>query len=147
MRFYLETYGCTANQGNSDAFSSALMERGHLPSPLEKADLVIVNTCAVTEKTERKMVKRLSQLQGKKLIIAGCLPSAIPEAVRDMPCREVVGVLDRPAAIRIGDSFPPKSRDRGASSQPKNSAPSSTSRRDAPESAATASSDGLEGSF
>lgn len=108
MRFYLETYGCTANQGNSDAFSSALMERGHLPSPLEKADLVIVNTCAVTEKTERKMVKRLSQLQGKKLIIAGCLPSAIPEAVRDMPCREVVGVLDRPAAIRIGDSFPPE---------------------------------------
>ena len=70
--------------------------------------MVIVNTCAVTEKTERKMVKRLSQLQGKKLIIAGCLPSAIPEAVRDISCREVMGILDRPASIRIGDYFIPE---------------------------------------
>ena len=108
MRFYLETYGCTANQGDSDAFSSALMEKGHLPSPLDDADLVIVNTCAVTEKTERKMVKRLSQLQGERLVIAGCLPSAIPEAVRDIRCREVMGVLDRPAGIRISDSFIPE---------------------------------------
>ncbi|HPJ30824.1 MAG TPA: tRNA (N(6)-L-threonylcarbamoyladenosine(37)-C(2))-methylthiotransferase [Methanothrix sp.] len=113
MRFYIETYGCTANQGNSDAFSSALTEKGHLPSPLEKADLVIVNTCAVTERTERKMVKRLFQLQGERLVIAGCLSAAIPDAVRDIWCREVVGVLDRPLAIRIGDSFkpePPKPR-------------------------------------
>jgi len=64
MRFYLETYGCTANQGNSEAFASALIERGHLQASLEEADLVIVNTCAVTERTERDMKKRLSELHG-----------------------------------------------------------------------------------
>jgi len=53
MRFYLETHGCTANRGNSEAFSDALIEKGHLPVSLEEAELVIVNTCAVTERTER----------------------------------------------------------------------------------------------
>ena len=43
------------------------------PSSLEEADAVIVNTCAVTEKTERKILRRLSLLQGKRLVVAGCL--------------------------------------------------------------------------
>ncbi len=108
MRFYLETYGCAANQGNSEAFSAALIEMGHLPSSLEEADLVIVNTCVVTGKTERRMKKRLSQLQGKRLVIAGCLPSAIPEAIRDISCREVMGILDRPAGMKMGETFLPE---------------------------------------
>lgn len=28
MRFYLETYGCAANRGNSEAFASALVDAG-----------------------------------------------------------------------------------------------------------------------
>jgi threonylcarbamoyladenosine tRNA methylthiotransferase CDKAL1 len=108
MRFYLETYGCAANQGNSEAFSAALIEMGHLPSSLEEADLVIVNTCVVTGKTERRIKKRLSQLQGKRLVIAGCLPSAIPEAIRDISCREVMGILDRPAGMKMGEAFLPE---------------------------------------
>jgi len=111
MRFYLETHGCAANQGNSEAFSSALIEMGHLPSSLDEADLVIVNTCVVTEKTERRMRRRLSQLQGEKLVIAGCLPSAMPEAVDDITCREVMGILDRSVGMRMGEAFrPEKSR-------------------------------------
>lgn len=105
MRFYLETYGCTANQGNSEAFSSALVEMGHHPSSLEEADLVIVNTCVVTEKTERRMKRRLSQLQGEKLVIGGCLPSAMPEAVDDITCREVMGILDRSIGMRMAEAF------------------------------------------
>jgi len=105
MRFYLETYGCAANQGNSEAFSAALVEMGHLLTSLEEADLVIVNTCTVTEKTERRMKRRLSQLQGKRLVIAGCLPSAMPEAVGDISCREVMGILDRSAGMKMGEAF------------------------------------------
>ncbi|HOO53012.1 MAG TPA: tRNA (N(6)-L-threonylcarbamoyladenosine(37)-C(2))-methylthiotransferase [Methanothrix sp.] len=108
MRFYLETYGCAANQGNSESFSAALIEKGHLPSSLEEADLVIVNTCIVTGKTERRMKRRLSQLQGERLVIAGCLPSAIHEAVRGISCREVMGILDRPAGLEMGEEFRPE---------------------------------------
>jgi len=105
MRFYIETYGCTANHGNSEEFSRALMDMGHGPSSLEEADLVIVNTCVVTERTERNMIKRICQLQGDKLVIAGCLPKAIPEVLRRIRCRERLGILNREAALQIGEAF------------------------------------------
>jgi len=108
MRFYIETYGCAANRGNSEAFASALVEAGHRRSSQEEADLVIVNTCAVTERTERDIRRRLSELQGERLIVAGCLPSAIPVAVRDLRCREVLGILSAPSGRRIGEAFPPE---------------------------------------
>ncbi|OPX81329.1 MAG: (Dimethylallyl)adenosine tRNA methylthiotransferase MiaB [Methanosaeta sp. PtaB.Bin087] len=108
MRFYLETYGCAANRGNSEAFSSALVDAGHRRSSQEEAQLVIVNTCAVTERTERKILRRLSELQGERLVVAGCLPSAIPEAVRDLRCREVLGILSAPSGRRIGEALPPE---------------------------------------
>ncbi len=105
MKFYIETYGCTSNQGNSQDLAKALQENGHIPSSLEEADAVIVNTCAVTEKTERKVVRRLSMLQGERLIIAGCLSVAIPESIDGISCRKRLGLLNRSSATAISDLF------------------------------------------
>jgi len=63
MKFYIETFGCTSNFGNSQEAAAALIGLGHEPAPLEDADAVIVNTCAVTARTERKILRRLAQLQ------------------------------------------------------------------------------------
>ena len=76
-----------------------------IPSSLDEADAVIVNTCAVTEKTERKIVRRLSLLQGERLIVAGCLPVAIPESVCRISCRERLGLLNRSSAARISEFY------------------------------------------
>lgn len=105
MKFYIETFGCTANQGNSQDLARALQEMGHIPSTLEEADAVIVNTCAVTEKTERKVVRRLSQLQGERLIVAGCLSVAMPESIGEIHCRERLGLLNRSSAAGISTLF------------------------------------------
>jgi len=105
MKFYIETYGCTANQGNSQDLARALEDMGHIPSTLEEADAVIVNTCAVTEKTERKVVRRLGLLQGERLIVAGCLSVAVPESIRAISCRERLGLLNRSSAAGISDIF------------------------------------------
>ncbi len=105
MKFYIETYGCTANQGNSQDLARALQEMGHIPSSLEEADAVIVNTCAVTEKTERKVVRRLSLLQGERLIVAGCLSVAVPESISGISCRERLGLLNRSSAAGISNIF------------------------------------------
>ena len=107
MKFYVETYGCTANQGNSEEFVAYLVEKGHVISKLEDADLVIVNTCVVTERTERNMIKRLHQLEGNRLIIAGCLPKAIPEAIENVSCHKVVGNLDRSLGVKIEEDMAP----------------------------------------
>ena len=105
MKFYIETYGCTANFGNSKDAANALEELGHTISSLEEADAVIVNTCAVTEKTERKILHRLRLLQGKRLVIAGCLSTALPEAICQIDCRDRLGILNRSSAEKIADLF------------------------------------------
>ncbi len=105
MKFYIETFGCTANFGNSQDAADALKLMGHQPSSLEEADAVIVNTCAVTEKTERKILRRLRQLQGRRLVLAGCLSAALPDSVCHISCKKRLGLLDRSAARIIADLF------------------------------------------
>ncbi len=105
MRFYIETFGCTSNFGNSHDLAEALQEMGYVPSGLKEADAVIVNTCAVTERTERKVLKRLRQLEGKRLVIAGCLVAALPDSIRGISCRSSLGVLRGSAAKQISQLF------------------------------------------
>ena len=105
MRFYIETFGCTANMGNSQELAVALQERGHIQSSLDEADAIVVNTCAVTEKTERKVLRRLRLLQGPRLVVAGCLPAALPESISGLSCRGLLGPLKRSSARRIEELF------------------------------------------
>jgi len=89
FRFYIETYGCWLNKADSDLMSSLLEDVGGVlvDSPL-KADVAVINTCAVRAETERKIVRRLKELEAMKvpkLIVAGCLatyrPALIAKAV------------------------------------------------------------------
>jgi threonylcarbamoyladenosine tRNA methylthiotransferase CDKAL1 len=104
MKFYIETYGCTANFGNSQDMAEAMKKLGHIPSPLDEADIVIVNTCIVTEKTERKILQRLQLLQGERLVVAGCLPAAGPESIHHIACRRL-GLLSGSDAETVSNLF------------------------------------------
>jgi len=105
MKFYIETFGCTANMGNSQELAGALQERGHIQSSLDEADAIVVNTCAVTEKTERKVLRRLRLLQGPRLVVAGCLPAALPKSISGLSCRGELGTLNGSSARKIEDLF------------------------------------------
>lgn len=101
MKFHIETYGCTSNVGNSTDAASALIGLGHRQSDIEEADIIIVNTCAVTQKTENKIVKRLHQLPPERLIISGCLSTAVPGSTERIPCRKIIGQLNGSSAIEL----------------------------------------------
>ena len=84
MKAYLETYGCTANKGDSELILGQLVRLGWtITNNLEEADLVIVNTCAVKGVTYRRMKSRLQELKklGKKVLVAGCLPLIDPRCL------------------------------------------------------------------
>jgi len=85
MNIYIETYGCTANHGDSLLIEHLLKKNGHKITNLEEADFVIINTCTVINKTERRMLKRIKELKNlnKKLIVAGCLPAAQPDVLKE----------------------------------------------------------------
>ncbi len=79
--YYIETYGCVSNKADSLIMSEVLEKAGFSKKPIESAQFVIINTCAVKEQTENKIKQRLEQLgsfyggiQDKYIIIAGCLP-------------------------------------------------------------------------
>jgi len=84
--FYIETFGCTANVGDEMKMRAILRKNGHEIVESREADVVIVNTCTVTKRTELNVIKRLKELkeQGKEVIVAGCMAAAQPELVKSI---------------------------------------------------------------
>ena len=59
-KYYIETYGCQMNLADSDVVNSILMESGYAYiSHPEKADVILINTCAIRENAESKIWQRL----------------------------------------------------------------------------------------
>lgn len=74
---YIETYGCSANQNNSEIIKGLIVQAGlEFISNPEIADVLILNTCIVKGPTENKMKGRILELEklNKPLIITGCMP-------------------------------------------------------------------------
>ncbi|MDD2665545.1 MAG: tRNA (N(6)-L-threonylcarbamoyladenosine(37)-C(2))-methylthiotransferase [Methanocellales archaeon] len=82
MKAYIETYGCTANKSDSQRIKTLLLQNNYeIADSIESSDIIVVNTCTVTDRTERRMIKRLRELKKEKTIVAGCLPAAQPDLV------------------------------------------------------------------
>ncbi len=78
-RVYLETYGCQMNVADSELIVGALGRAGYEPteSP-EEADVLLVNTCAVRDNAEQRVIGRMGELQrfkrpGGVLGVVGCM--------------------------------------------------------------------------
>jgi threonylcarbamoyladenosine tRNA methylthiotransferase CDKAL1 len=76
MRVFLKSYGCSANQADSEVLLGCLADAGYESADsISEADVVVVNTCAVKGPTENRVVEALKHVpKEKKLIITGCLP-------------------------------------------------------------------------
>ena len=76
-RVWVEAYGCSASQADSEAISGIVEAGGHtLAESHEEADAGIIVTCSVKDATASRMVHRMRSLSSKPLVVAGCLPKA-----------------------------------------------------------------------
>ena len=87
MKVYIETFGCTFNQGDSQIMAGLLKENNaEIVEEAEDADVIIVNTCYVKHPTEQKVLNRIQGVQkefpDKKLIISGCMVEIDPEKLK-----------------------------------------------------------------
>ena len=78
MKVFIETYGCTYNQADSQIMAGLLKDNNiDLTDNIEDADVIIVNTCYVKLPTENKVTYRIQKLQkefpDKKVIVGGCM--------------------------------------------------------------------------
>ena len=83
MKFYIETFGCTFNQADSQIMVGLLEEKGaECVRYIEEADVIILNTCYVKQPTEQKITNHILKVQDqypqKKLLIAGCMVDIDP---------------------------------------------------------------------
>jgi tRNA-2-methylthio-N6-dimethylallyladenosine synthase len=80
-RAYVETYGCQMNISDGELMQGVLAAQGYeIVSQPEGADVVLVNTCAIREHAERRVLGRVAQLKGLKednpglvLGVTGCM--------------------------------------------------------------------------
>ncbi|MCU7906805.1 MAG: tRNA (N(6)-L-threonylcarbamoyladenosine(37)-C(2))-methylthiotransferase MtaB [Candidatus Thiodiazotropha sp. (ex Epidulcina cf. delphinae)] len=89
MRIHLKTLGCRLNEAELEAWSREFQARGHaMTGHAEEADLLVVNTCAVTEEAVRKSRKLLGrsnrQNPDARLVVSGCFASLDPNAALEM---------------------------------------------------------------
>lgn len=88
MRVHLKTLGCRLNEAELESWARDFQARGYqLTSKLDNADLVVVNTCAVTNEAVRKSRKLLRRAQRDnpqaKLIVSGCYATLDPSESRE----------------------------------------------------------------
>lgn len=83
MRIHLEALGCRLNEAELQLWARQFQALGHQPSTGDAAaDLVVVNTCAVTQEAVRKSRQLLRRVRRRnpmaRLIVSGCT-TALPD--------------------------------------------------------------------
>jgi tRNA-2-methylthio-N6-dimethylallyladenosine synthase len=111
-RVYIETYGCQMNVADSELMFGVLGREGYVRSENpQDADVMLVNTCAVRDNAEQRVIGRMGELQrykraGGVLGVVGCMAQRLgpallakvprvdlvvgPDAYRNLP--ELIGL-------------------------------------------------------
>jgi threonylcarbamoyladenosine tRNA methylthiotransferase MtaB len=89
-RFYIENFGCRATQADGAGLERQFLDRGFERSGAARdAEIVILNTCTVTEgadKDARAAIRRLRRLNPKcQILVTGCYAQRAPDEVAALP--------------------------------------------------------------
>ncbi|MGB5561667.1 MAG: tRNA (N(6)-L-threonylcarbamoyladenosine(37)-C(2))-methylthiotransferase MtaB [Sedimenticolaceae bacterium] len=84
MRVFLQALGCRLNEAELETWSRDCRERGFtLSEDAGQADMVIINTCAVTGESVRKsrqLIRRMHRESPQaRLVVSGCYASLSPD--------------------------------------------------------------------
>ncbi len=86
-RVYIETYGCQMNVADSELMFGVLGRMGYERADApEEADVMLVNTCAVRDNAEQRVIGRMGELQrhkraGDVLGVVGCMAQRLGTAL------------------------------------------------------------------
>ena len=97
MKYYAATLGCKVNQFETQAVEAILQSHGHEQGT--PADVVIINTCAVTAESGRKsrqLIRRLKdENPGALIAVSGCYSQLSPEDAENIGVDIIWGSGDR----------------------------------------------------
>ncbi len=87
--YHVENFGCRATQADGAAIERQFDLRGLYRAATTEADLVVLNTCTVTNSADqdaRAAIRRVHrQNPGAKIIVTGCYAQRAPEEIAALP--------------------------------------------------------------
>ena len=107
MRVALTALGCRLNEAELEHWASGFQAAGYrLSNSADDADLVVVNTCAVTSeavKKSRQLIRRTRRRNAKaKLVVSGCYASLQPGINNELPGIDlIVGNTEKDRLVDI----------------------------------------------
>ncbi|WP_104697506.1 MULTISPECIES: tRNA (N6-isopentenyl adenosine(37)-C2)-methylthiotransferase MiaB [unclassified Helicobacter] len=123
MKLYIETLGCAMNTRDSEHMISELQKKeGYVLTDSPKdADLILINTCSVREKPERKLFSEIGQFAkikkpDAKIGVCGCTASHMGEQIiKKAPhvdfvlgarnVSKITEVIHRPKAVEVSIDY------------------------------------------
>lgn len=123
MNVNVVNLGCKVNRVESDTIALSYQGKGDRLTSLEEADVVVVNTCTVTEEADKKTRKTIRRVlrtnRCAKVLVTGCAASIDPAFFEQLDERvcvvDKIDLLDEgesalaskaDALVRVGDYFP-----------------------------------------
>lgn len=87
--YYIETYGCQMNEYDSELVAGILEEKNYTSvDSYEDADAIFVNTCAIREGAEQRVMSRLGQYKTRKdaepntiIGVLGCMAQNLKDKI------------------------------------------------------------------
>ncbi len=123
MNVNVVNLGCKVNRVESDTIALSYQGKGDRLSRLEEADIIVVNTCTVTEEADKKTRKTIRRVLRSnptaKVLVTGCAASIDPTFFKSLDERicvvDKIDLLDEGESalaarsdtlVRVGDYFP-----------------------------------------
>ena len=110
------TLGCKVNQYETNAMRQQFMKKGYeILEPTNQADIYIVNTCTVTNMSDRKsrqMLRRVKELNSEAIVVAcGCYVQVAKEEVEKIKEIDLVlGNNEKKEIVDIIEKYVQKNR-------------------------------------
>ena len=104
-QLYIETYGCQMNIADSEVVAGILSVTGYqLTNEINKADLILINTCSVRDNAEQRVWGRLNYFRSLKrkfpdltIAIIGCMAERLGDKLLE---HEAVDIVAGPDSYR-----------------------------------------------
>lgn len=111
--FYIETFGCQMNKGDSELMKVSMVRNGFIPAQdMKNADICIFNTCSVRQNAEDRALaiikeERNSNIRKKPVIIlTGCMAQRIGDGLISGGIADIaIGPYQSPACGEIVSEF------------------------------------------
>ena len=96
MKIFIETLGCKVNTYESEVIKEEFLRNGYeLADNLSDANVIVVNTCSVTNQSDAKSRKVIRNAKNAILVVCGCSSQNHQDELKDLGADILIGNKDK----------------------------------------------------